>query len=407
MNPFDLGELSKISLADFQALLEECCPSSKHVQYHPALRLFPCAGDLEGDLEKRKLDFLRDAASFANTMGGCLIFGIEANEGYPTRFSGFQVDSEDKLVEKIRQLFHEKITPSLRDYKIRSFRAQDGNLILLLHINSGTESPYVVVEKSSRWFDARADEGRYLIENYDSKWAQAQFRLKKIIEFRQKRIAETLRGNYPFQVPDRARIMVHLIPISTFEEQSVLDFAEQENNCRDFSTFIEHSTTEVLQNSDGLVAWYSCDGQISYNQWFKNGVFEVIDNCFFCQNSDDKIIPQKSLECSFIVWLQRSLKLLRQRSIGTPYYLMVSLLNVKGFKVSDQRKFQVGIRDEISRSSLLFPPIMISKNSQRPDKILHPIFDWIWNSSGYARCPDFESDGTWKGDLPAEYFSLD
>lgn len=47
--------------------------------------------ELPGSSDSAKKEFLADASSFANTIGGDLVFGMDEDQGLPTRLSGLQV----------------------------------------------------------------------------------------------------------------------------------------------------------------------------------------------------------------------------------------------------------------------------------------------------------------------------
>ena len=41
---------------------------------------------------------------------------------------------------------------------------------------------------------------------------------------------------------------------------------------------------------------------------------------------------------------------------------------------------------------------MIPDGNVEAEKILHPVFDWVWNSAGYSNCVNYDKEGNWVGD---------
>jgi predicted HTH transcriptional regulator len=78
--------LNEVDEADLAALINNAVAEGRTIDYKR---------ELPGTSDGAKKEFLADASSFANTSGGDLIFGMEENEGVPTRVIGLQVADID------------------------------------------------------------------------------------------------------------------------------------------------------------------------------------------------------------------------------------------------------------------------------------------------------------------------
>ncbi len=67
--------LEQITLADLEEPVREAIPEGKTLDYKR---------DLYGGKDPEKKELLKDASSFANTMGGDLIIGMDEANGIPT-----------------------------------------------------------------------------------------------------------------------------------------------------------------------------------------------------------------------------------------------------------------------------------------------------------------------------------
>ncbi len=91
---------------------------------------------------KKPKSWLKSISAFANTDGGCLIFGLEEDNTI-VGLENYQKDSEI-----ISEIIKEKIDPFLGfDLSIENI---DGKHIIILAVKSGKKTPYYVVDSGSR-----------------------------------------------------------------------------------------------------------------------------------------------------------------------------------------------------------------------------------------------------------------
>lgn len=94
-------------------------------------------------LEERKpKSWLKSVSAFANTKGGALIFGV-SNDDILVGLEDYQNDSEI-----ISEIIKTRLDP-VPNIDLKIFSEEDKNLIVV-HIESGMETPYYVIEGGSR-----------------------------------------------------------------------------------------------------------------------------------------------------------------------------------------------------------------------------------------------------------------
>ncbi|PIE77074.1 MAG: AAA family ATPase [Clostridiales bacterium] len=92
--------------------------------------------------EKKPKSWLKSVSAFANTKGGCLIFGLE-EDNTVVGLEDYQKDSE-----VISEIIKTRLDPVPNiDLKIFS---EDDKHFIVVHIESGMETPYYVIEGGSR-----------------------------------------------------------------------------------------------------------------------------------------------------------------------------------------------------------------------------------------------------------------
>lgn len=70
-------------------------------------------------------------------------------------------------------------------------------------------------------------------------------------------------------------------------------------------------------------------------------------------------------------------------------------MNGFGFTITDVRYDKV--YGTIDRDALFIPNLLIDDISKSAEVILKDVFDLIWNSCGFLKCPAYDDEGTFLG----------
>jgi predicted HTH transcriptional regulator len=113
--------LDQISEADIDALVSTGVPESSLIDYKR---------DIYGNADSDKREFLADISSFANTMGGDIIIGIDEVDGLPAAITPFtgDIDTEARRLQSIALTGIERRITNLR---IRPVRVSGGHVIIV------------------------------------------------------------------------------------------------------------------------------------------------------------------------------------------------------------------------------------------------------------------------------------
>lgn len=103
--------LEEISLADLEALVEDRVRESTSLDYKQ---------ELPGGNNEEKKEFLRDMISFANTVGGDMVFGVaerrddnNLSTGEAEHVNGVLVENRDALLLRLEEMIRTSIAPRL------------------------------------------------------------------------------------------------------------------------------------------------------------------------------------------------------------------------------------------------------------------------------------------------------
>jgi hypothetical protein len=100
--------LELIAQADLELLITDAVAERAVIEYKSRL-----PGNSDGD----KKEFLSDVSSFANALGGHLIYGMDEAAGLPTGLSGVQVPDANSEKLRFENMIRTGIAPEYPAYK--------------------------------------------------------------------------------------------------------------------------------------------------------------------------------------------------------------------------------------------------------------------------------------------------
>lgn len=381
MIPKNIKDITKV---DIDFLITNATLEGKTLEYKEKL---PDNSDSE------KKEFLADVSSFANSIGGDLIFGIETKDGNPVKIKGISVANIDSEISRIENIIRDGIYPRIKCH-ILSIETDDSKAILI-RVDQSWISPHRVIFKNWGKFFARNSNGKY---EMDVEELRTSFNLsdsisQKITNFRMDRIAKIISGDAHLPMLDGAKISVHLIPLQAFISKSDLAIGAIRNLVTDtnFKPMRSYGWSWIV-NLNGVATY--CKGEENkahtYTQFYRNGIIEAVDQSMLEQNAETKTLPMP-----YQTVIQESvegyLKLQQKLGINTPIFVFITLIGVGGYKIGYDR-FNYTYDDDhpIKERDLLLPEVSIEDFNVDVKKALAPIFELVWNATGIIVPPKKE-----------------
>jgi len=115
------NKLCDINEEIIQSLKTNETPESRTLEYKKEISL---------EKREQKKEFLADVSSFANTLGGDLIIGIEEKKGIPIKINGIPIDDIDSYKNRLDSIIRDSIIPNIPFYEIKEIKLQNGNYIV-------------------------------------------------------------------------------------------------------------------------------------------------------------------------------------------------------------------------------------------------------------------------------------
>jgi hypothetical protein len=206
----------------------------------------------------------------------------------------------------------------------------------------------------------------------------------KVRQFRDGRLAKIAADETPVPFTKYPKTVMQIYPISG------LDPTRQVNpksiDSRSLPPLGALSGWNFRFNFDGPLTFRritdtECD---CYLQLFRNGAIESVSSWILKASPDNKMFSMGPVEDILIKGLEYYIKMEKILEFEPPFFVMISLLGVKGYKIS---------HIEIDRDSLILPDILLEDYESEPERILRPTFDAIWQAAGIGRSMSYDEEG--------------
>ena len=385
---FTLNEIKNLTEEKVNFLKENQVAEDKHLEYKLTL---------PGEKYEDKKEFLADISSFANSEGGVIIYGINANYGIPEDIPGLEIDNTDKEILRLENLLRTSIESRLIGVLFHPFKLSNNKYLIIAYIPKSFNPPHVVNFQGHWRFYSRNSAGKYPLDVSELRTiiTLSSTLQERIRNFRLDRISKIKNKDLPIPISDEPKFIYHIIPLSSFANDNSINLSKFE--FADFRFDLFYSLPKVY-NFDGILI-HNYKEEFSatmYVQIFRNGIMEVFVS--YIHNASKKIIPRNSIEIELIENIPKYISVLRYFEKSTPLIIYLTALDIKGYEIGlyeyeDMRKMR---NQAFAKNDLLLPEVFIDDNAlNNLPFTLKPIFDPIWNAAGHPQSPNYNDKGEW------------
>lgn len=373
-----------------------------------------CPGQSDPD----RTSFLQDVAAFANSGGGHIIYGIEENGGLPKSIPGLSLTNLEGEILRLTEMARDGIDPRIPGVRARGILGLPNGPVIVLEIPRSWIGPHMIIQhqpkRTNRQFYARSSAGNYAMDVREIRdaFARSEDATVRLRQFRDERIDRITRNGTPVFLNSSERIIIHVLPLAAAFGHVRLEPLEIAKRAEAFR-FMGMAGQGTRYNLDGylLFSTSSAANKFAYAQFFRNGCVEVVDAMHLQVLERDNpladIISETGMPplhlingqnlCSVIeVSAEKICTILARLNVSAPCYLFVTLAGVKDTIVLDGPDLdnEMCLHEEnyrISDSILSLPEVQIDSWDEPVKKLVKPIADAIWQSSGRAFCPQYSS----------------
>ncbi len=384
--------IDEITKDDLQALKDNEVIEHKTIEYKQAL---------PGKSDKEKEKFLADVSSFANASGGDLIYEVveDRQSRKPKSIEGLSISNIDQEILRLDNMIRTGIQPRLPSATISPpIPLENSKVALIIRIPKSWVSPHRVICNDK--FYSRSSNGKYPLDVGELRIAfnLSETITERIRNFRMDRISKILANETPVPFYETAKIVLHLIPIISFNPAQAYDISQIASHPSEMPP-IHSFGWNHRYNLDGFLT-YSEDQEgksYSYVQLFRNGIIEAIDASMLESDPEGRepTIPSGLYEHELVKSVTCYISLLKKLNVEPPIFIFFDLLGVKGYSMAVGSNVRVHDSHTIDRDLLLLPEVVIESYDVRTEDVLKPCFDSIWNACGFSRSFNYNDDGEW------------
>jgi hypothetical protein len=368
-------------LADLNGLIGNV-RESKTIEYK---RVMPAI------TREEKLKLLAGVSSFANTTGGDLLIGVEAEEGLATGVTGIVAADPDSEKLRLIEILRDNIEPRIPGVEIIDVPCPDGRSVFLIRTLRSWVAPHRVTIDNR--FYGRNSAGKYPLDVGELRQAfllgdAAGARMRS---FRADRLMKIAAGETPLPMREGACIAVHVVAIPPIHDATSIDVVEAlaEGHVMPLPFGRQSSANQLCYNLDGCATFVGNGDPLTpaYAQLFRTGAVEGV----LSLDIDENNVPYlhgPTFEPQTIAAVRNYIDLLVDLQMGPPFAVFVSFAGMKGCKVRYGAPgggfYQAGpLRDDM----IALPEVVLIDASTDVRASLAPVFSAIWNAFGLRRGP--------------------
>jgi hypothetical protein len=388
--------LEKITEADLNSLVSTGVPESPVIDYKR---------DTYGSSGDDKREFLADVSSFANTIGGDIVIGIEETSGLPTAITPFVGNIEPEL-RRLESIALAGIEPRIANLCIHAVPVTGGHAIIV-RVPRSFIPPHRVIAQNKNRFWARAGTQKYEpnVEQLRHIFTDAPRMLERIRAFQSDRVVKITAGDTPIPLGHVGKVVLHVIPLPSFADGRFADVVRElakgthvpvPLDAMGFSHYHE-------VNLDGYLSYRQSapDTRSAYSQFFRNGAIEGVGELKSDDNVNSRFIT-KELTNIVVSRVRQYLDVLKAYNLGVPIYVFLSLCNSARvvYRYEDMPGMGYHESRPISREIVSLPEIYIDNYNIDVIDSMQPAFNILWNAFGFPRCNRYDDVDKWKASNP-------
>jgi hypothetical protein len=378
--------LDKITEADLNNVISNGVPESATIDYKRETY-----GNSDGD----KREFLADVSSFANTIGGDIVIGIDEASGLPTAVTPLTGDI-DAEVRRLESIALSGIEPRLTNLRIRAVPVAGGHAVIV-RVPRSFVPPHRVIAQNSNRFYARAGTNKYEpnVDQLRQLFTDTPHMLERIRSFRADRLVKITAGDTPIPLGQLGKVVLHVIPLPSFADGRMADIVSELAKGSHVPVPLDEVgfPSNHAVNLDGYLS-YSEGGpgtRLAYAQFFRNGAIEGVGEL----RSDDKVNSRfitRDLTNLVMSRVRLYLDVLRAYDLGLPVYIFLSFCNAARVAYRYADASGMGWHDSrpLSREIVSMPEIYIDKFDVDVIDVMRPAFTTLWNAFGFQSCDRYD-----------------
>jgi hypothetical protein len=390
--------LDQVTEAHLDSLVANGVAESRQLDYKQEL-------PISSDEDKR--EFLGDVTSFANTIGGDIIYGVReardaANKptGVPEKIVGLGSVNLDQLKLTLDQLLRDAVDPRIPGLALHVIARGAEPPCLLVRAPRTPLGLHMVTFKGLGRFYGRGTSGRYVLDVAQIRdgFLGAEEAQERVRRFRLDRVVRVAAGDTPIPTGEGRKLIFHALPLTRLDVwPAFLRLAQTQSQIPGLLSLRGGTPSNWRYNLDGFVMHTTrSDIQLqAYTQLFRDGGIEAAGGVLHLA-PDGGGFYGLAIEQATISVLKTAQRLWKLLGVTGPIVLGLSLSGIKGLRML-AGPYAVWQPVETFHKDLAIIPDVVLQDERAPaEQALKPLLDIAWNAGAWAHSPYFTETGEWK-----------
>jgi hypothetical protein len=387
--------LDKITAADLDSLISTGVSESPVIDYKR---------DTYGKTDDEKREFLADVSSFANTIGGDIIIGMDETGGLPTVFTPISGDV-DAEVRRLESVALTGLEPRITNLRIRAIPVSGGHVIVV-RVPRSYVPPHRVIARNSNRFFARAGTSKYEpnVEQLRQLFTGGPHMLERMRAFQADRLVKITAGDAQIPLGRTGKVVLHVIPVPSFADGRMADIMSKlvKGHYVPYPLDAAGLSYNSTVNLDGYLSYTpSVNGMpLAYAQFFRNGAIEGVGELRTSDNISSHFIT-RDLTNLIVSRVRHYLNVVESYDLGLPVYVFLSFCNAT--RIVYRHADPIGMWNDsnpLSREIVAMPEIYIDNYDVDVIDVMRPAFTTLWNAVGFLECDRYSEVPKWKAENP-------
>jgi hypothetical protein len=217
--------------------------------------------------------------------------------------------------------------------------------------------------------------------------------------FRADRLNKIQAGDTPVPLIHGPKCVLHLVPFDAFTFQARYDLSRLADHPEKLAQAGRWRATSGFERSrynfDGLVAYFPHQDETQPREWytqcFRNGIIEAVNMEHSSRRrGEEEISIGIEYEGSVSRAASKYLKIQRDMGVAPPVFALLTLLGVKGRKLSRRDPNLSGVERDLGgepfkEGDLVLPEVVMEDFECDVSKQMEPAFEIVWNAAGLRR----------------------
>jgi hypothetical protein len=301
------------------------------------------------------------------------------------------LDDPDAEKLKISNLIQTGIEPRLASFELHWIPIEGTRGFLIVRVPRSWAAPHRVTLKGHDKFYIRDGGGKHPmnVDELRRAFSLAESVTSRIRQFRLDRTRDILSDNGPTKLVNGAKLVVHVIPVSAFVEAPSLNFDSQ----------LDTVVIRPIASASAYTSRHTFEGYMSFTPdcglgvqaftlAFREGILEAVAT-IACEIETKKHMPLRSVKQHIEQAWDVAKKFHTRFARGSPYYTLVSLLEVRGYQAIVSPDGYGAYSSPSRHDQLHFPETSIDEKNYNEtfDDLFRDTLRTLANAFGLERLP--------------------